>query len=182
MDKQPGDFDERPGESTAERADRNFADLLQELRVTQTGVQILFAFLLTLVFQSRFTELDRFAIVVYVVTVLFCVAASIFLIAPVPLHRIMFALGRKSEIVRVSARQAKTGLWLLGFAIVGATLLALDMPLPRWLALLISGAIAVTLLTVWFIGPARRVRRPADLDRPTSPDHPDPAQSRGSTN
>jgi len=168
MDKKSGDVDERPGESPAERADRNFADLLQELRVTQTGVQILFAFLLTLVFQQRFAELDRFAVVVYVVTVIFCVAAAIFLIAPVPLHRAMFALGRKSEVVKVSATQARTGVVLLGFAIVGATLLALDMPLPRGLALGISGGIAVMLLIVWFVVPTIRVRRPAEPD-PTDP-------------
>jgi len=164
MDKRAGDVDERPGESPAERADRNFADLLQELRVTQTGVQILFAFLLTLVFQQRFTELDRFAVIIYVVTVVFCVAAAAFLIAPVPLHRAMFALGRKSEVVKVAANQAKAGLWLLGFAIVGATLLALDMPLPRWLALLIAGGIAITLVSVWLIVPVRRARRPAEPD------------------
>ena len=80
---------------------------MQELRVTQTGVQILFTFLPTLVFQQRFTELDRFAVIVYVVTVVFCVAASIFLIAPVALHRAMFRLGRKSEVVDGSAKQAR---------------------------------------------------------------------------
>jgi len=93
---------------------------LQELRVTQTGVQILFTFLPTLVFQQRFTELDRFAVIVYVVTVVFCVAASIFLIAPVALHRAMFRLGRKSEVVDGSAKQAKTGMVLLAVALVGA--------------------------------------------------------------
>jgi len=164
MDKSPGAPDERPGESPAERADRNFADLLQELRVTQTGVQILFAFLLTLVFQQRFTELDRFAVIVYVVTVVFCVGASIFLIAPVALHRVMFRLGRKAEVVDGSAKQAKTGMALLAVALVGATLLALDMPLPRWLALVLAGGIASTLVIVWYVVPVRRARRPADPD------------------
>lgn len=93
---------------------------MQELRVTQTGVQILFTFLPTLVFQQRFTELDRFAVIVYVVTVVFCVAASIFLIAPVALNRAMFRLGRKSEVVDGSAKQAKTGMALLAVALVGA--------------------------------------------------------------
>ncbi len=164
MDKQPGHQDERPGESPAERADRNFSDLLQELRVTQTGVQILFAFLLILAFQPRFADLDRLAVIVYVVTVLCCAAAAIFLIAPVALHRAMFGLGRKGEVVAVSATQAKTGLALLGVAIVGATLLALDSALPRWLALVIVAAIALTLLTVWYVVPARRVRRKAAPD------------------
>ncbi|MDQ4032290.1 MAG: DUF6328 family protein [Actinomycetota bacterium] len=161
MDKRSGDSDDRPDESPAERADRNFADLLQELRVTQTGVQILFAFLLTLVFSQRFTELDRFAVTVYVVTVIFCVAASIFLIAPVALHRTMFRLGRKGEVVAGADKQARTGMAMLAVALVGATLLALDMPLQRWLALTIAGGIALALLTVWFVVPVRRARRPA---------------------
>lgn len=164
MDKQPGHHDERPGESPAERADRNFSDLLQELRVTQTGVQILFAFLLILAFEPRFADLDRLAVIVYVVTVLCCAAAAIFLIAPVALHRAMFALGRKGEVVAVSAKQAKTGLALLGVAIVGATLLALDSALPRWLAVVIVAGIALTLLTVWYVVPTRRVRRKAAPD------------------
>jgi len=165
MEKRPGSQDERPGESPAERADRNFADLLQELRVTQTGVQILFAFLLVLAFETRFTELDRTAVVIYVVTVVFCVSAATFLIAPVALHRTMFALGRKAEVVRVSSLQAKTGLALLAVAMVGATLLALDMALPRWFALVIAGGIAVLLLTAWYVVPVRRARRPAEADR-----------------
>lgn len=162
MDKLPGQMDERPGESRAERADRNFADLLQELRVTQTGVQILFAFLLILSFESRFNDLDRVAVIIYVITVIFCATAAVFLIAPVALHRAMFALGRKNEVVDVSAKQAKTGMALLAVAIVGATLLALDMALPRWLAMTIAGGIAITLVTVWYVVPGLRVRRPAE--------------------
>lgn len=165
MGNTPGDLDQRPGESPAERADRNFADLLQELRVTQTGVQILFAFLLILAFQPGFTQLDRPAVILYTVTVVFCVASVIFLIAPVALHRAMFGRGRKAEVVRVSAGQAKAGLALLGVALVGASLLALDAALPRWLALVIGAMIFVTLLTVWFVLPVRRARRPAERDR-----------------
>lgn len=164
MDKRSGGRDERPGESPAERADRNFADLLQELRVTQTGVQILFAFLLILSFETGFADLDRIAVIIYVITVIFCAAAAIFLIAPVALHRAMFRLGRKAEVVEVSAKQAKTGMAFLGVAIVGATMLALDMALPRWAAIVIAVGIALTLLTVWYAVPARRVRQPAEPD------------------
>jgi len=164
MPKQTGVLDERPGESPAERADRNFADLLQELRVTQTGVQILFAFLLTLVFQQRFTEIDRVAVIVYAVTVVFCVGASIFLIAPVALHRAMFRLGRKTEVVDGSAKLAKVGMALLAVALVGATLIALDMALPRWLALVIVVGIAIVLLAVWYVMPEIQARRPASPD------------------
>lgn len=99
----------------------------------------------------------------------FCVAASIFLIAPVALHRAMFRLGRKSEVVDGSAKQAKTGMALLAVALVGATLLALDVALPRWLALVIAGGIVLTLLTVWCVVPVLRVRQPA---KPDPTDHP----------
>jgi len=69
-------------ETDLERWDRNFTELLQELRVAQTGVQILFAFLLTLPFTNRFeqtTELDRG---VYVATIVAAAAATALLIAP----------------------------------------------------------------------------------------------------
>ena len=115
--------------------------------------------------------------IIYVVTVVFCVAAAIFLIAPVPLHRRMFARGRKSEVVKVSANQAKSGISLLGVAIVGATLLALDVPLPRWVAVVIAGGIAVMLLTVWYVIPTRRVRRPAEPDPPPRPSTPERVRS-----
>ena len=81
----------------------------------------------------------------------------------------MFRLGRKAEVVDGSAKQAKTGLALLAVALVGATLLALDMPLARWLALAIASLIATTLLIVWYVVPVRKARSPAEPD-PTASD------------
>jgi hypothetical protein len=74
-------------ETPLERADRNFVELLQELRVTQTGVQILFAFLLSLAFTSRFPELDTVQRTVYVTTLLCAVLAATLFTAPAALHR-----------------------------------------------------------------------------------------------
>lgn len=74
-------------ETALERDDRNFVELLQELRVTQTGVQILFAFLLTLAFTQRFTELDSLQRGTYVTTLLLSVAAAVLLTAPAAVHR-----------------------------------------------------------------------------------------------
>src|SRR2546429_7750584 len=90
-------------ETPLERWDRNFTELLQELRVAQTGVQILFAFLLTLPFTNRFdrvTELDRG---VYVATIVAAAAATALLLAPVRYHRPVFRKGRKPALVQVGS-------------------------------------------------------------------------------
>jgi hypothetical protein len=82
--------DEDRPEGPLERADRNMSELLQELRVAQTGVQILFAFLLTLVFQPRFNEIDQFQRWTYVVTLLLSVVTAGLLVAPAATHRVTF--------------------------------------------------------------------------------------------
>src|SRR5437762_1383567 len=114
-------------ETPLERWDRNFTELLQELRVAQTGVQILFAFLLTLPFTNRFdrtTELDRG---VYVATIVAAAAATALLIAPVSYHRLIFRKGRKAELVQVGSRLATLGLPCLLFAMLGPVVLAGDV-------------------------------------------------------
>src|SRR3977135_1157192 len=89
-------------ETPLERWDRNFGELLQELRVAQTGVQILFAFLLTLPFTQRFTKITSFQKDVYFVTLLLAPAASACIIAPVAHHRILFRRRQKEYLVAVS--------------------------------------------------------------------------------
>ncbi len=150
-----GDRDETP----AEQADRNFTDLLQELRVSQTGVQFLFAFLLILAFQTRFAEIGEFDSAVYVVTILCCAAATIFLIAPVAVHRAMFARRRKAEVVQVSARYAKVGLACLALSMVGALLLALDAAISRSWAITLSVLVALAIVVVWLVHPHVLARR-----------------------
>src|SRR5215212_2416243 len=77
-------------ETEMERMDRNWNELLQELRVTQTGVQILTGFLLTLPFQQRFTELDTFQVTVFCIAVLLSSTATALIVAPVSYHRLLF--------------------------------------------------------------------------------------------
>src|SRR6476619_4614896 len=89
-----------PNESEKQRWDRNFGDLLQELRVSQTGVQILFAFLLTLPFSARFTSTTPFQRNVYIVALLCAACATALIISPVAFHRALFRQGRKPELVR----------------------------------------------------------------------------------
>src|ERR1700758_3978433 len=77
-------------ETEQERLDRNWNNLLQELRVVQTGVQLLTGFLLTLPFQQRFTVLSHTMQMVYLVTVGCSVGATVLLITPVGIHRLLF--------------------------------------------------------------------------------------------
>ncbi|TDK89537.1 DUF6328 family protein [Mycolicibacterium mucogenicum] len=106
-------------ETEIERLDRNWSSLLQELRVAQTGVQLLTGFLMTLPFQQRFTTLDDQSQTVYPATVAFSVASAILLIAPVGMHRILFRQRRMSLIVAAAHRCAFYGLLLLGMALTG---------------------------------------------------------------
>ncbi len=118
-------------ETRLERADRNFNELLQELRVTQTGIQILFAFLLTLAFTPRFPSLDTVQRTTYVVTLLLSVLAAALFTAPAALHRRLFQLGAKPQIVHVSSRLAQTGLAVLALALSGSVLLVVDVAVNR---------------------------------------------------
>ncbi|MGH3387145.1 MAG: DUF6328 family protein [Nocardioidaceae bacterium] len=151
----------QPGrqETAAERADRNYDDLLQELRVAQTGVQILFAFLLTMAFQSRFDDIDRFERATYVVALLLCAAATAMLIGPVALHRRIFARGQKEDLVRFGALMARVGILLLFLAITASLLLVLHVVLGRTWALVLAGAAAAVFVSVWYVVPALVARR-----------------------
>ncbi|WP_353941086.1 DUF6328 family protein [Streptomyces sp. HUAS MG91] len=118
-------------ETPLQRADRNFGELLQELRVTQTGVQIMFAFLLTLAFTQRFPSLDAVQRATYVTTLLLAVVAAALLTAPAALHRVLFQLGAKARIVRVSSRLAACGMAALSLALTGSVLLVVDVTVGR---------------------------------------------------
>jgi hypothetical protein len=148
----------RPGESEDERADRNFGDLLQELRVTQTGVQILFGFLLTMPLQARFDRLDGFDRALLVFAVLFLAVATTCIIAPVAWHRAMFRHRLKVEIVDAASVFAKSGLAALALGIVTAMTLMLDLVVPRWLAVGLGAALAALILLMWLIVPLQRRR------------------------
>src|SRR3954452_12316810 len=99
-------------ETEIERLDRNWGDLLQELRVVQTGVQLLTGFLLTLPFQQKFSQLSSGKQDIYLVTVIAAVAATCFLIAPVALHRTLFRQHARRVTVDVAHRLAVAGIVL----------------------------------------------------------------------
>jgi hypothetical protein len=154
----------RADETEAERLDRNLNELLQELRVAQTGVQILFAFLLTLPFAARFGDVDSFELAVYVVALLASTAAAGMLIAPVAYHRMLFRRGRKPQLVRSAHRLAAGGLAFLVVAMVCAVLLILDFLIGRTVAVVLSTVAAIWLVLLWGVLPWLRRSDNSDED------------------
>jgi hypothetical protein len=133
--------------------DRNLNELLQELRVAITGVQILFAFLLGLAFTARFVTLGGFELAVYTVALLSTALATITLIAPVSFHRLVFRRRLKAALVVVADRLLMTGLALLVLAITSAVLLILDVALGRWQGLVGGGLVALAGALTWYALP-----------------------------
>ncbi len=152
--------DRRDGrdETPNERADRNWDELLQELRVMQTGTQILTGFLLAVAFQPRFEDMDEFQRDVYVALVALAALATILALAPVGMHRALFGRRRKPELVKVAARIIKIDLVVIGALTIGVTTLIVDFTVSRAAGLiaLISSLVAVAVL--WIVLP-RLVRR-----------------------
>ncbi|MDT0571395.1 DUF6328 family protein [Streptomyces sp. DSM 3412] len=166
-------------ETPLERADRNFAELLQELRVTQTGVQILFAFLLTLAFTPRFPDLDSVQRATYVVTLLLAVLAATLFTAPAALHRSLFQQNAKPVIVQVSSRLASAGLIVLMPAFTGSVLLVVDVTLGRKAGIAAGAGTFLICLLLWAVLPklVGRLSDRADRADSTTPERPPtPAQ------
>jgi len=152
------------GETELQSVDRHFNELLQELRVAQTGVQILFAFLLGLAFTPRFPDLTVGQQGVYLVTLVLSAVSAALLIGPVGYHRTVFRQRLRSQLVSTAHRYAIAGLVLLLLALVGAVELAASFILgPR--ATILAAALAGLFATLWFIVPLihrlRHQHRPA---------------------
>lgn len=144
-------------ETELQRWDRNFTELLQELRVAQTGVQILFGFLLIVPFNARFMRDDTLQVIVYAVTLLSCAVTAALLITPVSQHRRVFRQGRKAELVLHSARMAQAGLLSLVVTVTGAVFLVLDATTGLAAALPLAAAVAAVYYRLWY----RPLRAPA---------------------
>ncbi|MDI3418292.1 DUF6328 family protein [Streptomyces luteolus] len=140
-------------ETTFERADRNFGELLQELRVTQTGVAILFAFLLTLAFTQRFPSLDSVQRGMYVTTLLLAVAAAALFTAPAAVHRGLFQRHAKPQIVQVSSRLASIGMAVLALALTGSVLLVVDVAMGRTVGIIAAVGTFVVCAGLWGVLP-----------------------------
>jgi Family of unknown function (DUF6328) len=150
------------GESPLQRADRAYGEILQEVRVAQTGVQILFAFLLTLAFTARFKSVTPFQRDIYVLTLMLCALATALLIAPAACHRVVYRRRLKQHLVRVANRLALAGLMLLLLAMVSALLLILDVVIGLGPSLFLAAGALVWFVTWWFVLPLlSRIRHEA---------------------
>jgi hypothetical protein len=156
----------RSGESEAQRLDRNYSELLQELRVAQTGVQILFAFLLGIAFQQQFQKIESYQRGIYIVTLVSAACAATALIAPTAIHRMLFRRHQKNELVIITSRLAATGLIFLAIAILSALLLVVDVVVNLTTACIITGLLLLLISSLWYVLPFafRRAHPGRDLN------------------
>ena len=111
-------IDQERDETHAERMDRNWNELLQELRVTQTGIQVLAGFLITLPFQQRFSTLGEAQENLYLVVLAAALVSIVLLMTPVIIHRVLFRRGVKQQVVEVSDQLARAGFVTLAITLV----------------------------------------------------------------
>jgi hypothetical protein len=144
-------------ETELERCDRNLVELLQEVRVVQTGVQVLFGFLLMAPLAARFPALTEFERLTYFATLLAAGAAAILLIAPTAYHRILFQLGDKRHLVTVANRLTLAGLFCVGLSMLGALMLVTDLLFDRTAVVVVTtGVAAFGCVALWCLAPLRR--------------------------
>jgi hypothetical protein len=143
-------------ESEEERADRNLSDLLQELRVALPGVQVLFAFLLTVPFTQRFDDLSTFERDLYYGVLISVALATVLLVAPTVGHRILFRRQQKEYLVTVSNNLALVGMLLLAVSMTGAIGLISHFLFGPATAIVSTAIMAAAFLGFWYAGPIMR--------------------------
>jgi hypothetical protein len=152
----------RADESEKERLDRNLLELLNELRVALPGVQVLFAFLLTVPFTQRFASLTTTQEKVYYATLLCTTASTILLIAPSAHHRINFRQQDKAYIVFLANRMTIAGLGLLALAMSGVVFLITDVLYGSTATAIATAGALLGFAVMWYAIPIwRRLRRRA---------------------
>ena len=145
-----------PAKDEEERRDRQMIELLNELRVALPGVQILFAFLLTVPFSQRFGELNSFQRNVYFATLLATTLSTACLIAPSAAHRLRFHKHDRNWLIESANVMTIAGLATLALAITGAVLLISDVLFDDASAWIYAGAVFVLIVGLWFARPLLR--------------------------
>lgn len=148
--------DDRPdgrNETRAERFDRNWGDILQELRAVQTGTQIISGFLLAAAFQPRFTDLDSYQLTLYLVLVVLAASATLLGLGPVILHRLLFGQLQKERVVRIGSGLLLADLVVVSLLAAGVTSLIFDVALGRTAGFIALGLVLLAVLLLWVIVP-----------------------------
>jgi hypothetical protein len=143
-------------ESEAQRDDRNLAELLQELRVAGLGVQVLFGFLLSLPFTTRFSRLGPAQRDLYLASLLLSAVSTALLLGPVAYHRLVFRRRQKERLVRAANVMAILGLGTVGLAVSAAVLLVTSYVAKGLPAVLISAVVVCLFGGLWFVFPRAR--------------------------
>lgn len=146
-------------ETPLQRCDRNLVELLAEVRVVQTGVQVLFGFLLMAPLSDRFDALGSLQRSVYFVTLVATGAAAMLLTAPTAYHRILFRCGDKENVVTVANRYTLAGLTCVAVSLLGALLFVVSMLFDAAVTVLTVGLAAVALVWCWGVAPLLRRRQ-----------------------
>jgi hypothetical protein len=162
--------DEPPlrNETDAERSDRNWTELLAELRVTQTGIQILSGFLLILPFQQRFERLDHVQRGLFLLALCLSTVATGLVLAPVSWHRLLFRRNEKTFLVTMADRLAKAGLLVLAMTLVVVLALIFSFAVGTASALIVAVLASAFFVLIWVVLPtvvlgrerSARARRP----------------------
>ncbi|MCQ1985378.1 DUF6328 family protein [Arthrobacter sp. zg-Y844] len=169
MGDTPAERDPDRGETPLQKQDRNWTDLLQELRVLQTGIQILTGFLLTLPFQQRFTELNPVQVGIYLCLVVLSVLVTALLLSTAVLHRAFFQRRIKGNLVDSADLLLRLTLVLVGLILVGTIGLVFDLVLSGSAGAIAAASVAVVVALLWLLLPLL-LRRQA-LRRRTARQH-----------
>jgi hypothetical protein len=156
---QRGEQSSARDELPLERLDRNSAELMAELRVAGTGIQVLLAFLLVVPFNARWSQATAFDRYVYFVTLLCMAAAAVLLIAPSIHHRVLFRHGEKRYLVTTGNRFAIVAMVLVTIGLTGILLLISNVLFGGVTAAIVAVVALVGVATLWFGVPLRRRRR-----------------------
>ena len=146
-------------ETREEQLDRNWMELIQELRVLQTGVQILAGFLLTLPFQQRFESLDDFQVTLYLVNVALAALTTAFILLPVSVHRRLFRKRLKATLVASADNITKIALGGVAALSVGTAALVFDVTAGRTVGLIAGGVLLAVLAILLAYVPVHLHRR-----------------------
>src|SRR5919202_5772598 len=150
-------------EQERELESRRMIELLQELRVALVGVQVMFAFLLTVPFTQRFATITGFQRMTYFVTLLCAAAASAFLIAPTAHHRVLWRRHQKHKLIVVGNTLTLVGLGFVAAAMTGVILLITDVLFKSTTVVIVTAGSAGLFLALWSLSPlARRLTGQAD--------------------
>jgi hypothetical protein len=147
VDVESGGASDSRQETTANRDDRNLGELIQELRVAGLGVQVLFGFLLSLPFTTRFAQLSTGQRDLYLTCVILAAVATTLLIGPVAYHRLVFRRGKKERLVRFANVVA-----ILGLAAVGGAVLAAVLLVTWYVAGALAGGLITTVMGIMVCG------------------------------